>query len=118
MLRFADNNNLEALLQKDGGTNLGYNSQITLGDSLPSRKNSSKYDIMFLHTMYNYNTWSNIMEHPFDLIGLAREPLAQFQSYFSYYHSYYKQVARKYPKISKKDAFDFFLENFERIQND
>ena len=73
---------------------------------------SHLFQIMASHTKFNYSQWSTVMKHPFQLIGLVREPLAQFQSYFSYF-DLASRVRKIFPAVPTKGAFDFFLRHYE-----
>ena len=69
---------------------------------------------MALHTLYNYNTWKCLMADDFALIGMVREPLSQFASYFNYY-TVGQSINQGFPHISVSESFDFFLENAHKL---
>ena len=69
---------------------------------------------MALHTMYNFEYWSQIMEPDFSIVGLVRQPLAQFQSMMNYYNLL-RGVTDKFPNVSNPDALDYFLSHVDQF---
>ncbi|XP_063712072.1 galactosylceramide sulfotransferase-like [Symsagittifera roscoffensis] len=110
-LRFAEINRMELPFCKSGWPYISYPTTRQEIYTPEFRSNDrSKYNILAVHTMYNYTLWNRVMKHPFTLVGAAREPFNQFESFFTFY-KFHDFISRKY-KMPQSETLDFFLNEF------
>ncbi len=83
-LRVAKENSLEILLPKNSDWNLDWPRPPQ--NFLPSRKESGKFDVQVLHTMYDKKSWDELLEPGYKRISIIRYPWKQFKSYFSFFN--------------------------------